>query len=148
MTAATQAVLRAAQQRLDDLAEPEVDDDWLTPEQAEASARDQIAATPYNWVEWLDGQCFAAIDAHSPYELDIAQRDGDRELSNAELLTLVMCGNNDAALRARSTLRERFDAAHAEQAEQDAAAMLREQELQAARMAQDHYEDHHEEYMQ
>ena len=130
----TAAVLRQAQQRLDELSEPEPDEDTLTPDQALESAQHDVAATPYNAAVWLAEACDEATFPLDTYRLADIQSDAERDLSVPELLALILCGCDAEAQRARHELRERFDAAHRGFAEANAAAILAEQERELERM--------------
>ena len=137
----THATLLAAQARLDAMAEPEPDEDWLTEEQAEESARGMLASTPNLVAGWLDAECADSAQALCAYELGLALKAGERDLTTPELLVLLMDGNDKDAIRARHMLRERFDQAHAEVAADDARRMLDEQERQQTLAEEAYYAD-------
>lgn len=129
----TQAVLRAAQARLDDLAPPDDDEDVITPEQALDSARHDLAATPYNVAHWLYEACDDATFPLDTQQLQEAQRGGERALTVPELLALLVCGSDADLFRVRHALRERFDRDMDKIAQADARRILAEQDREAAR---------------
>ncbi len=131
----TQRVLRAAQARLDDLAEPEPDEDTITPDEALEFARHDIAATPYCAAHWLFEACGDATFPLDTQRLREILRDGERDLLVPELLAVLMCGCDSDALRARHALRERFDADLMRVAQADARRILAEQEREIQRNA-------------
>ena len=137
----THATLLAAQARLDAMAEPEPDEDWLTEDQALESAQAMLASTPNLVSGWLDAECSGCAKTLCAYELRDVLNDEKRELTTPELLTIIMDGSDAYATRARHLLRERFDAAHAEVAADDARRMLDEQERERALAEESFYAD-------
>jgi hypothetical protein len=133
----TQAVLSQAQQRLDDLSPPEPDEDHISQADADELARDMLAGTPYQVAWWLREECDDEANPLCFVRLTEVLRKGERELLVPELLTLLMCGYDTDLPRVRHLLRERFDAAHADVAKDDARRMLHEQDAELARWAED-----------
>jgi hypothetical protein len=133
----TLAVLRPAQQRLDDLSPPEPDEDRISPDDADELARDMLASTPYQVAWWLREECDDEAKPLCFVRLTEVLRKGEHDLIVPELVTLLMCGYDADLPKVRHLLRERFDAAHADVAADDARRMLHEQDAEIARWAED-----------
>lgn len=137
----TAAALRNAQQTFDGMAEPEADDEWLTPEQAEEAALADLAATPAVVTCWLDAECTddcAPLDANA---LGVALLSGERKLCVPELLAVLMSQPDYEALRALRQLREKFAAGMSEHVEAGARLMLAEQEADIERQMHEAMDD-------
>jgi hypothetical protein len=132
----TAAQLRSAQARHDSLAEPEaVEGEHISEADAPDLAADLIRSTPATFAAWLAKECAGATESLDWYSLTKQQHRGDR-LTVPQLLAVVVCGFDVPARKAAHfELVQRFDAAHAEQAKQDAADMLDAQEREAREIA-------------
>jgi hypothetical protein len=113
--------------------EPEVE--YIAEEDAPELAADLIRSTPATFSAWLAKECAGSTESLDWYSLTKQQHRGDR-LTVPQLLAVVVCGFDVPARKAAQfELVERFDAAHAEQAQQDAADMLDAQAREAREIA-------------
>lgn len=114
---------------------PEPTGDTLTPEDAADRARDMLASSPALVSEWLEQQCAAVAADLDTYATGLALRDTSRPLSVPELLCLLMDGYEADLPLVRQMLRDRFDAAHSEDADAMAAAILSAQDREQRELA-------------
>jgi len=133
--------MAAAQYAYDNAAEPEYSDDWLTPDQADEAARDDIISTPYHVSLWLAEECHDDTRPLNGYRLGEALTQCQRVLCVPELLTVLMTQPQREAMCALYVLRDIFAAAHAGEADAAAKAMLAAQQAQADLWADEAQED-------
>src|SRR5574343_243620 len=111
-TIRARAVLAQAQQRLDDLCEPEPEE--LTEDGARELAMSMLETTPRVITDTLhEAGTHSAYRPISPVECERVQAEGERDLTLPELLVLVLHGSDRAALQARVVLRDRLRGEHA-----------------------------------
>jgi hypothetical protein len=131
----TAAQLRRAQASHDARSEPEPDETHIAEADAPDLAADLIRSTPATFASWLARECAGSTESLDWYALTKQQHRGDR-LTVPQLLAVVICGFDVPARKAAHfELVQRFDAAHAEQAQQDAADMLDAQEREQRELA-------------
>lgn len=133
----TAAQLRSAQALFDNAAPIDAPDDEISEADAPGLAAELIRSTPAAWSRWLQIECDADRATLCPFMLARVLRSGSRDLCVPELLALLMTCNTADLAQVRWQLVERFDAAHREQAEADAAEMLAEQERQRRRLREE-----------
>ena len=137
------SAMRAAQDRWDNMAPPEPDDDRLTESEALEQAEAEALTTPIMPAEWLQQECFDALD---PVDLHAMRGDdfdwravGLQECDGVTVaqLVAVMFGAHDSEVRGRALneLRDRFTAAQRDWMRERAAELLAEHAARDAEIA-------------
>lgn len=141
------ATMRRAQEAWDNMAPPEPDDDRLTESEALEQAEAEALTTPIMPAEWLQQECFDALD---PVDLHAMRGDdfdwravGLQECDGVTVPQLVAVAfgsyNEDAQRRALAELRDRFTAAQRGWMRERAAELLAERAKRDAEI--DHFQE-------
>lgn len=143
----------AAQSHYDNLAEPEIDDDEMTEDEARDLAEDEIIATPAVFAGALEALSDPAWSANSAqrdvpgrYVHDVQALCGGMpwnevvdttNLQSHELTAILASGEDRHALAALKELRERIARHLKDEIMERAAELLREQERSYERLSED-----------